>query len=173
VHKTICCNSTSNAPDDKRKYPKHVELRIHQENYLVASSWHFTLFHEEDAWSNCPQVSQFIYFCKTLYMFQAVFFFHHQELKTAHTASGICQNIPYRLAAVSNGLTNTWRSMCSFELLMMEGKTRLKHVEHRTEINKMRNVASCWLYSANILCFVDVPAQFVRRAAFRMPQTGD
>jgi len=30
-------------------------------------------------------------------------------------------------------------------------KTRLKHVEHLTEINKLRKVASCWLYSANIL----------------------
>jgi len=30
VQKTICCNSTSNAPDDGRIYPKHVELRIHQ-----------------------------------------------------------------------------------------------------------------------------------------------
>ena len=29
VQKTICCNSTSNAPDDGRTYPKHVELRIH------------------------------------------------------------------------------------------------------------------------------------------------
>jgi len=29
VHKTICCNSTSTAPDDWRMYPKHVELRIH------------------------------------------------------------------------------------------------------------------------------------------------
>ena len=29
VQKTICCNSTSNAPDDGRVYPKHVELRIH------------------------------------------------------------------------------------------------------------------------------------------------
>ena len=28
--KTICHNSTSNAPDDGRMYPKHVELRIHQ-----------------------------------------------------------------------------------------------------------------------------------------------
>ena len=45
VQKTIWCNSTSNAPDDGRMYPKHVELRIHQLNYLVASSWHFTLFH--------------------------------------------------------------------------------------------------------------------------------
>ena len=30
VQKTVCCNSTSNAPDDLRMYPKHVELRIHQ-----------------------------------------------------------------------------------------------------------------------------------------------
>jgi len=30
VQKTICCNSTSNAPDDGHMYPKHVELRIHQ-----------------------------------------------------------------------------------------------------------------------------------------------
>ena len=30
VQKTICCNSTSNAPDDGRMYPKHVEIRIHQ-----------------------------------------------------------------------------------------------------------------------------------------------
>ena len=30
VQKTICCNSTSNAPDDWHMRPKHVELRIHQ-----------------------------------------------------------------------------------------------------------------------------------------------
>jgi len=30
MQKTICCNSTSNAPDDGRMYPKHVELRIYQ-----------------------------------------------------------------------------------------------------------------------------------------------
>jgi hypothetical protein len=29
----------------RRIYPKHVELRKHQQNYLTASSWHFTLFH--------------------------------------------------------------------------------------------------------------------------------
>jgi len=61
VQKTICCNSTSNAPDDRRMYPKHVELRIHQWNYLVASSWHFTLFHEEDARSNNPQGSKAVF----------------------------------------------------------------------------------------------------------------
>ena len=30
VQKIICCNSTSNAPDDGRMRPKHVELRIHR-----------------------------------------------------------------------------------------------------------------------------------------------
>ena len=30
VQKTICCNSTSNAPDDGLMYPKHVKLRTHQ-----------------------------------------------------------------------------------------------------------------------------------------------
>jgi len=30
VQKAICCNSTSNAPDDGHMYPKYVELRIHQ-----------------------------------------------------------------------------------------------------------------------------------------------
>jgi len=44
VQKTICSNSTSNAPYDGRIYPKHVELRIHKKYYLVVSSWHFTLF---------------------------------------------------------------------------------------------------------------------------------
>jgi len=30
LQKTIRCNSTSNAPDGGRMYPKYVELRIHQ-----------------------------------------------------------------------------------------------------------------------------------------------
>ena len=34
-----------------------------------------------------------IYFCKTLYMFQTIFSVHHHELKTAHTALGICQTV--------------------------------------------------------------------------------
>jgi len=29
LHKTICCNTTSTAPDDGRMYPRHVELRIY------------------------------------------------------------------------------------------------------------------------------------------------
>jgi len=36
-------------------------------------------------------VSQFIDFCRTLYTFQTDV--HHQKLKTAHTASDICQTV--------------------------------------------------------------------------------
>ena len=33
---------------------------------------------------------------------------------------------------------------------MMDEKRRLKHVERLTEINKLRTVAFCWLYSEKI-----------------------
>jgi hypothetical protein len=33
-------------------------------------------------------------------------------------------------------------------------KTSLNHVERLTEINKLCNVESCWLYSANIDIYV-------------------
>jgi len=35
VQKTICCNSTSSAPDDGRIRPKHVKLRIPQSINLL------------------------------------------------------------------------------------------------------------------------------------------
>jgi hypothetical protein len=38
-----CCNTRSNAPDDGRKRPRHVELKEHKQDYLVASSWFFLL----------------------------------------------------------------------------------------------------------------------------------
>jgi len=43
VQKTICCNSTSNAPDDGRMYLKHVELRIHQPS-CIKLAFHFISF---------------------------------------------------------------------------------------------------------------------------------
>jgi len=78
----------------------------------------------------------FIYFCKTHYMFQTGFPVHHQEHQTAYTASGICQTV--LLPVASNFLTNAWRCICSLMLLMMDGKNRLKHVECLTEINKIQ-----------------------------------
>ena len=59
--------------------------------------------------------SRFIHFCKTLYMFQTVFPSIIRSSKL-HIQRQV-------FAGSSIGLTNTWRCMCSFELLMMEGKT--------------------------------------------------
>jgi len=73
---------------------------------------------------------------------------HRQELKTARTASDI-------------GLTTTWCCTCSFELLTMDGKNRLKHVQRLTEINKLWNVASCWLYSANFDITLAISATYI------------
>ena len=76
-------------------------------------------------------VSQFIYFCKTLYMFQTAFpsIIRSSKLHIQRQVFVFVRPIllpaasPARLAAGSSiGLTNTWRCMCSFELLMMDGK---------------------------------------------------
>ena len=77
--------------------------------------------------------------CFTIYLFllDAVhvsdgFSAHHQELKTAHTASGICLYVQFW---VTDDVE----------------KNRLKHVESLTEINMLWYVAPNWLNSANIL----------------------
>jgi len=47
-------------------------------------------------------------------------------------------------------------------------KTRLKHVKRLTEINKLWNVASCWLYSANILAmYGPMNVKFAKCYTFR------
>jgi len=46
----------------------------------------FSEYNQQDA-----MILKFIYFCKMFYMFQTGFSSHHQEHKTAHTASAICQ----------------------------------------------------------------------------------
>ena len=74
-------------------------------------------------------VSQFIYFCKTLFMFQTVFTSVIRSSKL-HIQRQVCVRpllLPAaslaRLAAGSSiGLTRIWRCLCSFELLMMDGK---------------------------------------------------
>jgi hypothetical protein len=92
---------------------------------------------------------------------------HHQELKTVYTASGTCQawllpvtvveelqlvcirrsvtNLPpHRQVAVNPG---KYPLLCIQVWAPDDGRrTRLKHVEHSTEINTLCNVASCWLY---------------------------
>ena len=73
-------------------------------------------------------VSQFIYFCTTLYMFQTVFRPSSEAQNCTYSVRYLSDQYCYlllaaRLAAGSSiGLTNTWRCMCSFELLMMDEK---------------------------------------------------
>jgi hypothetical protein len=80
----------------------------------------------------------------------------HQELKPVYTASGICQallslnwkpvpTLPrQRQAAVKPG---KYPMLCIQSWAPDDGRrTRLKHVEHFTEINTLCNVVSCWLY---------------------------
>jgi len=53
----------------------------------------------------------------------------------------------------------------------------MKHVEHLTEINKLRNVASCWLYSAkeiqqDLLAFKDENDELYRNVRFHLLSGG-
>ena len=41
-------------------------VRIHQQNYVVASSWYSSLFHEEDSRSNNPQVLSYLLLSKNV-----------------------------------------------------------------------------------------------------------
>jgi len=100
------------------------------------------------------KVSQFIYFCKTLYMFQTCFpsiirsSKLHIQRQVADRPIPLPAGSPVRLAAGSTiGLTLYMQFWAPDD----GRKNHLKHVERLTEINKLWNVASCWLYSANTL----------------------
>jgi len=74
-------------------------------------------------------VSQFIYFCKTFYTFQTVFpsiirssKMHIQRQVFVRPLLLPAASLARLAAGSSIGLTNTWRCMCIFELLMMDGQ---------------------------------------------------
>jgi len=71
-------------------------------------------------------------------MFRTGLSVHHQELKTAYTATVYVKQL--LLSGMSwNPLSDVHRCCIrSFELLMMDGKTRPKHVERFTRINDLR-----------------------------------
>ena len=66
--------------------------------------------------------SQFIYFSKTLYMFQMVFPSIIRSSKLHIQRQVFVRPLLLSATSSSIGMTNTWRCMCSFELLMMDGK---------------------------------------------------
>jgi len=62
-------------------------------------------------------------------------------------SSGV-QNCTYSVRYWSDKYLTLYVQFCATD----DGqKTRLKHVERLTEINKLWNLVSCWLYSGNIL----------------------
>jgi len=98
------------------------------------------------------KVSQFIYFCKTLYMFQRGFpsiigssKLHIQRQVFVRLLLLPAASLARLAAGSSNGL---YVQFCAPD----DGrKNRLKHVERLTEINKLWSIDSCWLYFENIL----------------------
>jgi hypothetical protein len=60
AQKTMCCNSTSNAPDDGLCTRNMSSEEYINKKYLFAPNWYFTLFHEEDARSNNPVLSVYL-----------------------------------------------------------------------------------------------------------------
>ena len=101
--------------------------------------------------ANKMHVSQFICFCKVLYMFQMVFLtiIRSSKVHIQHQVFVRPILLPARLAAgSSNGLTYLMLYV-QFWAPDDGWKNRLKHVERLTEINQLWNVAPCWLYSAN------------------------
>jgi len=90
-------------------------------------------------------------------MFHTGFSVHHQELKNrTYSVRYLSDQYCYLLLAVQANSRKQCRSDKCLTLYVRfwapDGgrKTRLKHVERLTERNKLWNVASCWLYSANI-----------------------
>ena len=69
---------------------------------------------------------------------------HHQELKTVYTASGTLSNL-YCYLPLS---WNSWNSDVVYTVLSSWwwAEARPETLKHFSEINKLCNVASCWLY---------------------------
>jgi hypothetical protein len=90
-------------------------------------------------------ITQFIYFSEMLYMFQAVpppiirsskLYIQHRVLCQTFTVTCHCRG---RVGTVQTLYRQCWAPDDGW-------RNRLKHVEHFTEIKKLCNVASYWLY---------------------------
>ena len=94
-------------------------------------------------------VTQFIYLWKTALHVSGGISTHHQKHTQLYLQYMVLVKpllLPAAIAAgSSNGLTNT--RCCRFSCAPDDGwGVHPKHVEQFTEINKLCNVASCWLY---------------------------
>ena len=109
-------------------------------------------------------LSRFIYFCKTLYMFQKVFpsIIRSSKLHIQRQVFVRPLKLPAAgLARLAAGSSNGLRLYVQFWAPDDGRKYRLKHVQRLTEINKSWKVASCWLYSANFLLLSKIANMFI------------
>ena len=91
-------------------------------------------------------VSQFIYICKTLYIFRRLFLPSSGDQNCTYSVRYLSDRYCYLLLAAGSSMAlyvQFWAPD--------DGQNNLKHVERLTEKNKLRSAASFWLYSANIL----------------------
>jgi hypothetical protein len=95
-------------------------------------------------------VTQFIYFCEMLHMFQTVPPPIIRSSKTVYTASDTLSNLYCYLPLSWQLALKGWQSIrcCIYSFWAPDDgrRNRLKHVEHFAEINKLCNVASRWLH---------------------------
>ena len=99
-----------------------------------------------DSHSTTNKMQRFtVYFSKTLYMFQTVF-------PSIIRSSKLHIQRQVFVRPILHYWSDKYLTLY-VQFWAPDGgrKNRLKHVERLTEINKLWNVASCWLYSANIL----------------------
>jgi len=87
----------------------------------------FSEYNQQDA-----TFLMFIYFCKTLYMFQTGI----PSIIRSRKLHILRRHLSDRYCIMQYRSDKCLRSICSFLLLMMDGKPCLKHVERLTEINK-------------------------------------
>jgi len=116
-------------------------------------------------------VSQFIYFCKTLYMFQTVFPSIIRSSKLHIQRQAFVRLLLLPAASLASLATGSSNSLYVQFWAPDDGrKTRLKHVERLTEKNKLKNISSSSLYSANILAMHGpMNVKFLRRYSGCLP----
>jgi len=99
--------------------PKHFEGRDrHTVMSLEITSFNISIVKP----TTCTNFSNFFIFGIKLYVSERLSG-HHQDFKTVHTATGVCQT------GTATCLTYTCCCMYSLELLMMDRKDHPKHVE--------------------------------------------
>ena len=150
------------------KVSKHVAVQITQRDscdiFFCDNNCAFVGLVKNDKETMCirrvqptrRKVSQFIYFCNTLYKFQTVFPSIVRSSKLNIQSQVFVRPLLLPAASLVSSRWQYSSDKCPTLYVQFwapdDGrKNRLKLVQRLTEINKLWNVASGWFYSANVL----------------------